>query len=485
MPDWSWLPIAILTANVLVVVTVGIRVVMHRHPVGVSLAWLTLLFVLPFGGAALYLLIGEKRFGSRRRQRAESVLALYRGWQRELRERAGISAESLRDAARPLHRQIERTVGMPAMPGHALELVVDPLEMLRRLSEDIDGATETVHLEFYIWHPGGAADDVVAAVVRAARRGVRCRILVDAVGSRPFLESPHCRHLREAGVEVQAALPVGILRALFRRLDLRNHRKLALIDGVIAYTGSQNLVDPRIFKVKAGVGQWIDATVRLRGPAVEALAGTFLALWELETGQGLRNLAETSGVKPGPLVGNSPVQVLPSGPGYTPEALHQALLTAIYSARSELIVTTPYFVPDEAMLTALVSAAQRGVEVTLVLPEKVDSFFVRHASRAHFLDLLDVGVRVEQFRGGLLHAKTITIDGSICLIGSVNLDMRSLWINLELTLLVYDPDFAQTVRSLQFEYMEQSVTVLPDEWRARPARRRLLENAVQLLSPLL
>jgi cardiolipin synthase len=485
MPDWSWLPLIALGANIVTVVMVGVRVILHRHPVGVSLAWLTVLFTVPFVGAALYLLIGERRIGRRRMLIGEQVLTLFRGWLRDLSERAGAAFPAGSTQAPPMQRQIERTIGMPALPGNALEILVDAESMLRALIADIDAATATVRLEYYIWHPGGTADEVVDAVLRAAGRGVRCAILVDAVGSAPFLEGASVARLREAGVAVVAALPVGMFRALFRRLDLRNHRKLALIDGNIAYTGSQNLVDPRHFKTEAGFGSWVDATVRISGPAVEALAGTFLVDWQVETGVRLGESEGSSGLHPVPPAGDSVVQVLPSGPGYVPEALHQALLTAIYSAGTELLVTTPYFVPDEAMYNALVSAAHRGVDVTVVVPARVDSFLVRHASRAHFLGLLEAGVRIAEFEAGLLHAKTITIDAATCLIGSINLDMRSLWLNKELTILVYDPRFAARVRSIQLDYVDRSRILDLERWRRRKVRRRLLENSVQLLSPLL
>ena len=482
MPDYAWITGLVLLGDVLLVVTFGLRAILARHTTGATLAWLMVLIAVPFAGAVLYLLLAERRIGRRRRAKAARLLSLYQGWQRGMAERSSTPEDAVPMGLRPIRRQLVSAAGMPAMGGNALELVDDAETALRGLIADVDAATQTVHICTYIWHPGGTADDVVAAVERAARRGVACRIIADAVGSKLFLRGPAPARLRAAGAEVVPALPVNVFRALFRRVDLRNHRKLAILDGEIAWTGSQNIVDPRYFKLDAGVGQWIDMSVRIRGPAVEALAGVFLADWELESTADAR--AEI-GIEPAPIVGETVMQVLPSGPGYAPEALHQVLLTTIYSARERLILTTPYFVPDEAMLTALCSAAQRGVDVRIILPERVDSLLVRHASRAHYQDLLDAGVELLLFPDGLLHSKTITVDGELSLVGSVNLDVRSFWLNFELTVLVYDPAFTATVEDVQLAYGARSSRVDPDVWKRRPLRQRLVENTMQLLTPLL
>jgi len=179
------------------------------------------------------------------------------------------------------------------------------------------------------------------------------------------------------------------------------------------------------------------------------------------------------------------VQVLPSGPARRPLAILQLLLSTFYAARHELVITTPYFVPDESLLTALISAAHRGVAVTIVLPKKNDSRLADYASRAVFDDLLSAGVRIATFRGGLLHTKSVTVDGEFCLLGSVNLDMRSLWLNFEISVLVYNRDITQQVRELQAEYLRETALLDAAAWRQRSFGRRLLENAAHLAAPLL
>jgi len=280
-------------------------------------------------------------------------------------------------------------------------------------------------------------------------------------------------------------MPTGPWRALFRRNDLRNHRKIVVVDGEVAYTGSMNMVDPRCFHRERGVGQWVDAMVRMRGPAVEALHGVLLSDWFLETGISVEDLLTAGGMHERPREGAANVQVLPSGPSGTGDAILQMLLMLLYSARRRVIITTPYFVPDEAMLRAIRSAAARGVQVTLIVPAQVDSVLVRHASRSYYADLMAVGVQIQCYRGGLLHTKSIVVDERITMFGTVNLDMRSLWLNYEVSLFVYDAEFGAQVDALQEGYLRACSLIDPDTWRRRALPHRLVENLARLFSPLL
>jgi cardiolipin synthase len=481
----SWTALAVVVTDFLIRVSLSVRVIMRRRPVGVSLAWLTIIMVFPFAGAVIYLLFGELRLGQRRAADAVRISAPYQRRLGEIRGRAFVDWSAVGAECEPLARLAEAAGGITALPGNACRLFDDAETVFRALIADIDAARRTCHLEFYIWSVGGTADEVAEALLRAAARGVICRVLVDAIGSHAFLRSELIERLRRRGVAVKAAMPVSLLGMLFVRSDLRLHRKIVVIDGEVAYTGSQNLVDPRYFKQGAHVGQWVDSMARVQGPAVEALALTFLKDWELDTGEGLERLAGTGDAHPLPPVGSAVVQVLPSGPDVREESIQAVLLMAIYSARRELVLTTPYFVPDEPLVTALMSAAVRGVEVTVVLPARVDSLLVRLASQPHKGDLLEAGVRIAEFEAGLLHTKSVTVDGELSLFGSLNLDPRSLVLNFEITLCVYDRAFTAELRGLQQSYIERSQPMDLAAWRARPAPRRFTENAARLLSPLL
>ena len=468
----------------LLVAGLAVRILSRHLPVGSTLAWLLIIFVLPALGPALYLFIGENRLGNKRARLWTAIHDLYRGWQGRLRTRAEVDWDRLHPRARSLASHGESITGFVALQGHALQLLEGWDAFVDALVADIDGARSSCHLEFYIWEPAGRAAEVEAALVRAAQRGVSCRVLVDGVGASRFLRSREARALRAAGVRVVSQLPVGLLRMLFVRMDLRNHRKIIVIDGETGYTGSMNLVDPAHFKADAGVGRWVDAMVRLRGPAVEVLNGVFLEDWELETDEGMEVL-ETADLKAVHEEGDTVVQVVPSGPGLNRASIHQLLLSLLYSAERELVLTTPYFVPDESIMTALVSAARRGVAVTLNVPERLDSVLARYAGAACFAELLDAGVQITRYRPDLLHTKAITVDGRIAVLGSVNIDMRSLWLNFEISLFIYDRACVGRVRELQERYLRDSALLHPQAWRERPLAARVAEGVLRLMGPLL
>ncbi len=485
MDEVSWLALTAVALHWSAVIGFSIRVVMRRRPVGVLLAWIAIILSVPVVGILLYLFIGENRVSTKYLRRGEAIRVQYRQWKQSLSRHTDVDWSRLGPEAILLQRQAESLFGFPVMSGNRVKLLTHYESAFRSLVRDIRQCRSSCHLEFYIWHAGGLVDDVYEALVDAAKRGVSCRVLLDALGSKPFLKSSAVTRFKQAGIELGISLPVGPLTALVSRADLRNHRKVVVIDGEIAYTGSQNLVDPRFFKQDEGVGQWIDAMVRIEGSAVEAFAGNFIQDWEVVTGVGFEYFEGTSDLKQLDAKGEALVQLVPSGPQPKPMAILQLVLGVIYSARRELIITTPYFIPDESVLTALVSAAHRGVEVTVIIPEKNDSRLVDYASRAVFDDLLSEGVRIATFKGGLLHTKSISVDGQYCMFGSLNLDMRSLWLNFEVSLFIYDQQLVSQIRDMQIGYLRNADLVDPVACRQRPLSQRFAENAVHLLAPLL
>ncbi|WP_108652992.1 cardiolipin synthase [Dongshaea marina] len=467
----------------LLIIGISIRVIAKRRSVGVSLAWLALIYAIPLAGVILYILFGEVRLGFRRAERAKRIHLPYTHWVGQLElQMPGIRTVSS-EFLRPIHDLVWARLTVPMLTGNRLSLLPDPDHILGELVKDINQAQHSCLLEFYIWGDGGRVEEVIGALIAASRRGVDCRLLLDSVGSGTFLKSRHCQMLRRSGVKVIEVLPVGAWRVLFQRQDLRMHRKLVVIDQKIVYTGSMNMVDPRYFKQDAGVGQWIDVMVRIEGPV--ALMGWLLWVrdWEMETGE---RLLESFNEHLLPdHEGTSKVQLIPSGPFTGGDCIQQCLLQAIYLARSRILMTTPYFVPDDPLVAALCAAADRGIVVELILPARNNSVMVNYACQAFFSDLLRSGVRIYQFDGGLLHTKSVSIDDTIALLGSVNLDRRSMWLNFELTLFVDDPAFISQVIELQNGYMQRSELLTEERWQHRGLARRGLENLFYLLSPLL
>ena len=489
------LPTLLLLTDLAIRLGLSIRIIMRQRQYGVTLAWLIVILLFPFFGALIYLFLGENRIGESRASRARSSLEHYHNWLATLRNTAQVKWSRLNPALKPIHRQADSLIGIPTLDGNHLELIEEPKKIMDAIIRDIDAAKSTCHLQFYIWHEGGSVDEVIAALIRATGRGVTCRVLVDAIGSKVFLKGEKVKELREAGVKVLASLPAGFFKALFVRIDIRNHRKIVVIDGRIAYTGSQNMVDPAFFKQDAGVGQWVDIMVRIHGPVVEAMAGTFISDWFLEMDaervrsrsleEDIEHVRSIADIHPQPLSGDTPVQLVPSGPDFTPEAIHNLLLTTIYAAQKNITLTTPYFVPDESLLIALQSAAQRGVDVRIIVPETSDSKLVHFASRARYEALITNGISVKLFTGGLLHSKTITVDDEFALFGSVNLDMRSFWLNFEATLLIYNRSFTRKLRQVQRRYESQSHTLDLQIMAKRSFAEKLCENSALIIGPLL
>lgn len=471
----------------MLVIGIGVRVIMKRPEPGVALAWLFLVALVPFFGALIYLLIGERRVDA---VREREMITMHRNY-RQVFGPEKIHGPAGNDLVREdlVTRQLDtlggNLIGSHAVGGSAFALFSDTEKVLAAIAADIDSATVSVVMVFYIWGEGGEADMVTDAVMRAAARGVSCRVLVDAVGARPWWRGDGPARLRAAGVEVRKALPVGVFRSFVGRTDLRLHRKIVVVDGDIAWTGSMNMVDPRFFKADAGVGEWVDAMVRVRGPVVAPLAATAISDWRLETGEAVADLIESAGLHLNAAVGKTDMQVIPSGPGMTVDGLLQMMIALIDSARERLVLTTPYFVPDVSLLRALRRAAGRGADVAVIVPERVDSVLARYAARSYFEDLLAAGITVYRYREGLLHTKSITVDGARSMFGTANFDMRSLWLNYEVTLFVYDVDFADELTGLQQRYIQESDTLDADAWRQRPVPEQFAENAARLISPLL
>ncbi len=467
-----------LVAHWLIVIAVSLRVMSRRLPVGTSLAWLAVVYSVPFGGAAAYLVLSGQRLDDRWRKRHTAAERASEPMLRAARDCVHAVALPAGSTGQLLSREVTGTLEVAALSSNSLALLSESGSFFDALIADIDAAEESGRFAFYIWQDGGRSDDVVAAVLRAQGRGVRCRVLVDAYGSRAFLKGGARARLADAGVDVVAALPTS----LRRRLDIRYHRKNVVIDDRVAYTGSQNLVDPRFFKQAAGVGRWVDAMVRMEGPAVSLLARLFEVDWAADAKSSFETttIHAAHGAAPG-----SVVQVVPSGPAPLPDVIRRLTLTAIYSAQRTLTITTPYFVPDDAVLTALRSAAAAGIVVTLIVPAENDSFLVRHASASSYEDVLTSGIRIYEYSGGLLHTKSLVVDGEVTLFGSVNLDMRSFWLDFEISLFIYDKGFAQEMMTLQQQYIERSIALDAEAWRSRPERNRLLENAARLVGPLL
>lgn len=387
----------------LLIASVTLRILMKRRAVPSAMALLLIIYILPLVGIIAYLSFGELHLGKRRAERAKAMWPSTAHWLADLKNCKSIFATGNSEVATPLFQLCERRQGIAGVKGNQLQLLTTSDDTLKALIRDIELARSNIEMVFYIWQPGGLADQVAESLMAAARRGVHCRLLLDSAGSVTFFRSPYPAMMRNAGVEVVEALKVNLMRVFLRRMDLRQHRKVVLIDNFIAYTGSMNLVDPRFFKQDAGVGQWIDVMARMEGPVATTMGIIFSCDWEIETGKRILPPEPEYHSLPFEEESGHTIQVIASGPGFPDELIHQALLTSVYSAREQLIMTTPYFVPSDDLLHAICTAAQRGVDVSIIVPKKNDSMMVGWASRSFFAELLEAGVKIYQFEGASAH----------------------------------------------------------------------------------
>ena len=483
-----WLHIAAVTVC-------AIRVLYRQRNTGTAFAWLMVLFVFPLFGVAAYLLVGEARLGMARAKRVEQMNAFYRQFaERHFQNEDLDTDKKMRRRYQGIANVAASVTGLAASNNNAMQLLTQTDEILEAMLADIQSARQTCALAFYIIEPQGRIQTLLAAVRDAAQRGVECTILADAVGSRAFFGSEWEDNLKAAGVRIVPALPVGVLKTFFSRSDLRNHRKILIVDNLVAYTGSFNLIDPRHFKQDAGVGEWVDMMMRCHGTVVLERAAVFYADVAVEADEHLaevRQEIEKLDDKIPELLalkrqsGTAVAQVIPSAPDQSDPVIYETIVCAIHAAKTRVTITTPYFVPDELLLTALTTAAKRGVGVVLILPEKVDSFLVRWASRAYYPKLLTAGVKIALFHGGLLHAKTLVVDGDYALFGTVNMDMRSFFLNLEISLAIYDAPVVREISRAQKAYLRDSRYISVKRWQKREKIWGLVENTVRLFSPLL
>ena len=478
----SWLTIYNIVEWSLRLVMVPV-ILRRRFQSSTALAWLSVIFLLPVVGVVFYFLIGGQWLGRRRLRLHQRVVEMMSTDQRADYLNDLAVRREMDPALMPVILQAQRISGLPILGGNDVELIGDTNALIDRMVADIDAAEHHVHMLYYIFSPDRKDRRIVDALIRAGRRGVTCRLLADAAGSRRFFgrwQRSAVWSLRGAGVRVHRMLPASLLRRRFYRLDLRNHRKLTVVDGRVAYTGSHNIVADRYGNRWAG--RWIDMSGRFVGPVVTQLQTVFLEDWTYETAEEPDDEYIFAPLRP---AGTVVAQAVPTGPTRESETLLRVILAAINAARERIVITSPYLVPDEPTIQALAMAVDRGVDVKLVVPKRSDHPLVSAAGRAYFERLLESGVHIYLYGAGMLHAKTLTVDNAFALLGSSNLDIRSFYLNFELNVLLYGPEVTRRLRAVQLSYTAEASAIDLDAWSKRPHLRRFVDSAASLLSPLL
>jgi cardiolipin synthase len=490
-----------------------------RRPAS-TLAWILALLFIPFFGAFFYFLFGRRRFVKRRRHRATTLTHFDRRSRmermqsdREVTELSPFALEQLESRSQGIKPDTtpmelpplptapppvpEESTEVPhlhefliniarnnlhsslAIHNH-VDVLVDGDNTFNAMGEAIRNAKHHVHVLYYIFRKDATGTWLRDLLIERAKAGVEVRLVVDGIGSME-LDDEFLQPLKEAGVEFAVFLPFRFQFRLRRsQVNFRNHRKIVIVDGWIGFTGGVNVGEE--YRGRSSHGYWRDTHVRLEGPAVHELQHVFAEDWFYTTQR------KIAGRDYFPLLeenGEETVQIIPSGPDLPSLSIHHLFFVAITSARRYVWITTPYFVPDDSILLALQTAALRGVDVRLLVPFESDEGLVLHAGRSYYNELLEAGVRIFEYKKGILHAKTMVIDGTCGTIGSANMDIRSFHLNFELNAFLYSEKVAHSLETTFLEDLKHSQAVSLSSRLKRPVRQRLRESAARLLSPIL
>ncbi|MFV0427961.1 MAG: cardiolipin synthase [Arachnia sp.] len=481
----TWGTVILIVDYTIKIMAVGL-IPENRHPSS-SIAWLLIVLLLPVVGLPLFLIIGSP-FVSGRRHRIQQQInqATKEGLAEFPTTPQQVTADAQLRSMMELNRQL---TGMPAVVGHNLGVVSGYEAAIAAMAQAVDEAQSYVHVQSYIMAWDDTTEIFFEALRRAKDRGVAVRVLFDHIGSRPYPGYGALkRKLTECGFEWRLMMPMLPLKRRVRRPDLRNHRKMLVVDGATAFMGSQNMIDSSYLKRKhVRVGRhWNDCMVKVSGPIVAELAAVFASDWYAESGERLDIAlppydldAEVGG--PANLF-----QLVPSGPGYSTDPNLRLFTSLMYRATRKLTLVSPYFVPDESMLHAVTTAAYRGVEVELFVSEQADQFVVDHAQSSYYAALLEAGLRIFRLpRPDVLHSKFFVVDDDVAVFGSSNLDMRSFQLDYEITLLGTGGDFVAQCRQVADDYRDRCTELTREQWESRPIRRRYVDNVMRLTSALM
>ncbi len=455
---------------------VALLLLNKRDPTS-TLAWLFYVSLFPYGGPLTFLVFGPQRLERKASKRKRRLQEAHGNEIKSKRTEAKDTPE-LSDLENRMVRLASQISDYPATGGNEVEILPNPAEGLHAMREAIRAAKSFIHLEFYIIATDEVTRDLFSDLTAAALRGVEVRILYDSFGSL-FLKRFSLRPLEKAGAQIAAFLPFSLSPDRINP-HFRNHRKILVVDGEVAFTGGANI--GKEYLGRPYRKQWRDYLIRVRGPVCVQLQEVFAKDWLFTTEEDL--FQDKYFPKP-KSYGSTVVQVIESGPDTRFHVFHQMLFLALNSAEHEILLTTPYFIPDPAVNSALMVAALRGVKVQLLLPAKSDAPLVQWASRSFYDDVLAAGVSIHEYQPTILHAKVMCIDGKWSMFGSANMDTRSFRLNFELNLLMFGDRLAADAANLFRLDQENSQPVLPAVFARRSIRKRIVENACRLLSPIL
>ncbi|MBV7293631.1 phospholipase D-like domain-containing protein [Corynebacterium sp. TAE3-ERU16] len=481
--EW-WRSAGLVLDYVVKIIAVG-TVAQDRKPSSSS-AWLLAILFVPVIGLPLFLMMGSP-YINRRRHRIQMEAQAMVGT--PMAEMPAIpEGAELSDEVASVVRLNDTLTDLPAVYSRFHGLYPDYHGSIAAMAAAVDAAENTVHAQIYIVAWDETTDVFFSACRRAAARGVAVRLLFDQVGSWKYPGYRKLgRRLTEAGIDWHLTMPLKPFHWRFRRPDLRNHRKLLIIDGHTGFIGSQNMIEPGYLSRRnhRSGREWVDIMVKLSGPVVEAMEMIFAVDWYQETDTIIELPARSD---TGPCAGDEIVQLVPSGPGYATEPNLRLFNSMVHHAKEHLILCSPYFIPDDSLMEAILTACYRGVRVDLLVNEVSDQFMVGHAQASYYKMLMEAGVHIHRYPAPMiLHTKFALADpegDTIGVLGSSNMDMRSFGLNYEVTLMVVSGEISRELTELAAVYLDRCTELTHEQWSRRGLGKRYLDNAMRLTAAL-
>lgn len=474
----------------LIAIGVAIRIVYDTDSISKTLAYLLLIFFVPILGMLFYFSFG---INYRKRKMYSKKLKVNDDYSERLSKRLREVHLDLGENGNPIVNKNRSFINMlsnpalgdgPLLVGNKAEILENGEEFFPRLLQDLKQARKSIHIEYYIFENSDIGREIEEVLIAKAKEGIEVRFIYDDFGCRDIRKNI-ARNLRANGVEAYAFNEI-ILLAFANRLNYRNHRKIVVIDGLIGYTGGINISD-RYDNRKKDLNEffWRDTHLRLEGPGAYGLQYVFLADWNFCSKQSIAFDEKYFPKVARDVAGNVPVQVISSGPDSDVPSILYSVLKAIQTAQSEVLITTPYYIPDESLQLAIKMAVLSGKKVKIILPGITDSHIVKLASESYFQELLEYGVEIYLYKKGFIHAKTFVTDSGVSSIGTCNLDHRSFDLNFEVNVITYDEAFANKMRQMFYNDCKDSIKLELSFWNKRSNWHRLKNSFIRLFSPLL
>lgn len=476
--------ISLIIATTILAIDIIIRIILlfyipkNRKPTA-ALAWLFAIALIPIGATILFFVIGRTKLSKRRLAKQEAINGLYQRHNNTLhRMKLAILPPKPYDKAARLS---ESLAYMSATKGNTVRVLSGYNRIIADMTKAISKAEKYIYVEFFAMTLDASTEAFFAALAEARARGVKVYVLFDTLGSRKY---PGYRKMKKfltrADIDWHKMLPIRLLPGQYNRPDLRNHRKILVVDNRDAYIGSLNMID-KTYHRKDSIS-YIELVSHVTGPAVNEAAAVFASDWYAETNYLLRHFTKNSAES---ATGRTIAQVLPSGPGYEYRNNLKVFVDLIHTAQKSIIITNPYLVPDESLLAALTTASLRGVKVSILNSEAMDQWMVGHAQRSYYEQLIKSGIEIWLYaKPQLMHSKYMAIDNEVAIIGSSNLDIRSFELNHECSLLVYDAAIAKKLHTEHTHDLTRSSLVKLHTWQKRSRRSQLLDSVARLTSAL-